>query len=137
MKHPGQALTQAEHALNGLHGLAAHFLGHIDHRPLVLQRIIDFLERVHLHIIAFVAVATNRPFADFGRNGIERLAFTLPLYLVQDACFGGNDELLVLAFYAVLQNDCRGTHHVGQYQHRTLALWMGQHDGIGMLFLET
>ena len=42
-------------------------------------------------------MATNRTLADFRRNGIERLSFTLTLYLMQYASLSGNDEFLVLA----------------------------------------
>lgn len=47
--------AEAEHALDGLHGLAGHGGVHLYGGPLVLQRVVQLQQCVHLHVLALVA----------------------------------------------------------------------------------
>ena len=81
-------------------------------------------------------MAADATLAHLWRNGVERLVFALPLYLVQDACLRGDDELLLVALHTIVQDDSRRTHHVGHRQHRSLTLGVSQYDGLGMFFFQ-
>ena len=81
---------------------------HKDFGELIFQAIVEFLHRVQAHEVAFVAGtgAVGR------RCGNERFVGALLAHLVDDAAFGGDDELAFGGLDRMFQERSRRTDEI-------------------------
>ena len=95
-------LAHREHSLDRRDGLFGCLFGYDHLGSLVEQAVVHFLERVHPHILAFVARTANS-FCHFRRNGNELFIRAGTLHLEEDTRFGSDDKAFGGRFNCVLE----------------------------------
>jgi hypothetical protein len=125
-----RSLAQFEHAEDGFLGAGANVFGEMNLRLQVEESVVEFLERVHLHVTAIGAGALA------GGAGDEAFVRDFALEAMQHAGLGDDDEGVGWMIATVMDHFLGGTDFVGEHAHRVGAFRVGDDGSVGILLMD-